>query len=78
MTYQQRFEQLKQDFTEKSERYLQAEKQFSSILGWGDSDELMQFLNAKSAFEAADDEYHEFLLHVREKGILPDEPFVQS
>ena len=76
MTYQQRFEELKKTFSETSERYVGAEKQFSSILGWGDSEELMNFLNAKSEFEAASDEYHEFLLHVREKGILPNEEFV--
>ena len=73
MTYQQKFEELRKDFVEKGEKYVKAEKLLSSILGWGDSDELNLFLNSKKAFEEADKKLHDFLSDMKEKNIPPQE-----
>ena len=75
MTYQQKFEKLRNTFAQKSDRYIRAEKELSSIMGWGDSAELNEFLNAKKEFAEAENNYHNFLSHVRTNNILPDEEF---
>jgi len=75
MTYQQRFEELHNIFTKESNRYIRAEKELSSIMGWGDSTELNDFLNAKKEFEEAGNNYHNFLSYVRKNNISPDEVF---
>jgi len=75
MTYQEKFQELQKEFTQKSDAYIKAQKALSSILGWGDSEELNTFLNAKVEFEEADNAYHDLLNHVRTNNISPDEPF---
>lgn len=73
MTYQDKFNELQKQFEQKSEAYIKAQKALSSILGWGDSDELSTFLNAKVEFEEADNAYHNFLTHLRDNNISPNE-----
>ena len=75
MTYQQKFEELRKEFTQKGNRYIKAEKDLSSILGWGDSVELAEFLNAKQEFEEADKKYHEFLLEIKNNKAFPDSEY---
>jgi|GEM_PF-2459478 len=72
MTYHQKFEELRADFHLKGERLINAEKSLSSILGWGDSDELNEFLNAKAEFDEASRTYHDFISIVKDKSILPE------
>ena len=69
MTYGQRFEQLRNEFHLKGERLINAEKGLSSILGWGDSDELNDFVNAKNEFDKISREYHSFIDHVKQGNI---------
>lgn len=75
MTYQQKLDELRKEFAEKGSKYVKAEKLLSSILGWGDSDELSQFLNAKKEFEEIDKKMHDFLLQIKEKNISLQETF---
>ena len=75
MTNQQKFEELRSIFARKTEKLVQAEKQLSSILGWGDSSELNEFLNAKLEFEQAGKKYHDFILQAKEKNFLPEQEF---
>lgn len=66
MTYKEKFEKLRAEFHLKGERLINAEKGLSSILGWGDSGELNDFINAKSEFDEISKEYHTFIDQVRE------------
>ena len=77
MTYWQKFEELRNDFAAKGDRYIVAEKKLSSILGWGDSIELTDMLEAKREFEDAAVRYHDFLSFVRENRISPDQKYEQ-
>jgi hypothetical protein len=78
MTYQEKFNELQQRFEQKSEAYIQAQKALSSILGWGDSDELNTFLNARVEFEEADNAYHELLNQLRSNNISPEETYREA
>jgi hypothetical protein len=69
MTYGERFEQLRLEFHVKGERLINAEKGLSSILGWGDSGELNDFINAKSEFDEISREYHSFIEQVKQGNI---------
>ena len=69
MTYAERFEQLRREFHLKGERLINAEKGLSSILGWGDSSELNDFVNAKAEFDEISKEYHSFIDHVKQGNI---------
>ena len=75
MTNQQKFDELRGIFAQKTEKFIQAEKQLSSIFGWGDSSELNEFLNSKLEFEQAGKKYHDFILQAKEKNLLPDGEF---
>ena len=75
MTYQQKYEELHNAFIKASDKYIKAEKEFSSILGWDDSTKLSDFLSAKREFEQAESEYHTFLSHVKKQNILPEQKF---
>ena len=66
MTYKEKFEQLRAEFHLKGERLINAEKGLSSILGWGDSGELNDFINARSEFDEISKEYHSFIDIVKE------------
>ena len=76
MTYHQKFEELRRDFHLKGERLINAEKGLSSILGWGDSDELNEFINAQKEFESSSKAYHEFISQVKQKNIAPETQYV--
>ena len=75
MTNQQKFEELRGIFAQKTEKFIQAEKQLSSILGWGDSSELNDFLNSKLEFEQAGKKYHDFILKAKENNFVPEGEF---
>jgi hypothetical protein len=76
MTYQQKFEELRADFHRKGEVLINAEKGLSSILGWGDSTELNDFVNAKSDFDQSAKVYHDFIARVKEKNVNPDDQYL--
>lgn len=75
MTYQEKFAELQTEFALKGDTYIRAEKELSSITGWGDSMELTAFLNAKKEFEEAGNAYHNFLTYVRDNKIDPQQPY---
>lgn len=76
MTYQQKFEELRRQFHEKGELLIRAEKALDSVLGWGDSRELSDFLNAKAAFDEAAGVYHDFISTVQGNKIEPSREYV--
>ncbi len=76
MTYQEKFEALRKDFHEKGNRLIDAEKALDSILGWGDSSELNEFLNAKAEFDEAAKLYHDFISNVQKNNIEPSKEYV--
>ena len=76
MTYQEKFEALRKDFHRKGNRLIDAEKALDSILGWGDSSELNEFLNAKAEFDEAAKLYHDFISNVQKNNIEPTREFV--
>jgi len=75
VTYQQKFEELRIIFAQKCDNYMRAEKQLSSLMGWGDSAELKEFFYKKKEFDTARSKYHAFLTHARRCRILPDDQF---
>ena len=75
MTYQEKGDELRKIFTQKSENFISAEKAISSFFGWGDSTELTEFINAKMEFEVAGNEYHDFLVFVKENNISGEQEY---
>ncbi len=69
MTYHQKYELLRADFKLKGERLIQAEKALTPVLGYGDSSEINDFVNADVEFDQARIAYQQFLLEVKSGNI---------
>lgn len=75
MTYQQKFEELRNDFAEMSDKYIKADKALSEVRGFGDSDLLENFVQAKRDFENAGNNYHDFLVIAKKANAKPEDEF---
>ena len=70
MTYQEKFDELQNIFSEKFDAYKKFQKELT--LGNNESDE---FLIAKSEFEKASNDFQSFLILFNENNPSPDDEF---
>ena len=77
MTYQQKFDELRSDFAEASDKYLKVDKALSEINGFGDISLISDFSNAKRDFEITGNNYHNFLAIAQKNDAKPNDEFGQ-
>ncbi len=78
MTYQEKYEQLHNEFAEKSGKYLNADRELSSVNGFFDGSLLNNFAIAKSEFEIAGNNYHLFLTFAKANNASSTDIFPNS
>jgi len=75
MTYQEQYNKLREDFAEKSDKLIKAEKKLSETNGFAELGLLGDFSEAKKSFQEAANKYHEFLNYIKQNSIKPDDKF---
>lgn len=75
MTYQQKFDELRNAFGESSDKYIRADKALSEVIGFGDASLIENFANAKREFEITGNNYHNFLLFAKNNNAKPKDEF---
>lgn len=77
MTYQQKFDELRDEFAIKSDKYIRADKALSELSGFGEINLVDNFANAKMDFEIAGNNYHNFLVFAQKNNAKPEDEFGQ-
>jgi hypothetical protein len=73
MTYGDKFRSLHRKFEFAGARLMRAQKSLDSILGWGDSTELAEFMEARREFQEIAEKHKAFLDMVRKEKIKPNQ-----
>jgi len=77
MTYQQKFDALRNEFAEASDKYIKADKALSEVNGFGDTGLIENFANTKRDFEITGNNYHKFLVLAKNNNAKPEDEFGQ-
>ncbi len=78
MTYQQKFEELRKEFAEASDKYIKADKALSEANGFADTYLIDNFANTKKAFEITGNNYHQFILSANKNKVRSEDEFGQQ
>ncbi len=76
MTYQEKFELLRDEFVKTSDLYIKADKELSSINGFFDISLIENFTTAKRDFEIAGNNYHNFLVIAKNNNARPTDELI--
>lgn len=78
MTYQEKYQELRQDFAEKSDRLIKADQKLGATKGFGDATDFNEFVRAKQEWQHAANRYHEFIAYAQKNNVNPDDIFPGS
>lgn len=78
MTYQEYFEKVQKEFSEKAETYFKMETELSKINGFGDLLDLTNYYTAKSEWQIASNNYYGFLGLIKNLNIKPEDEFISK
>jgi hypothetical protein len=76
MTFQEKFDQLRNNFALKSNVYLKSDATLTDVSGFGDVNSVPNYLKARNEFQEAGNEYHNFLIHFKDSGKEPNDEFM--
>ena len=73
MTYQEYYSQLYKEYEEASANFLKLDKELSQTRGFGNSETLPEYLEAKTKWQIATNNYWGFLSSIKGKNINPND-----
>jgi hypothetical protein len=75
MTYQEKFDELRNEFAKSSDKYIKADQSLSEVNGFGDSELIEKFAVAKKDFEIVGNDYHHFLDFAKKNNAKPEDEY---
>jgi hypothetical protein len=73
MTYQQKFQELKTQFSIASQKYITLERELSSAHSTDDISFSQEYLNSKNEWLGICNSYHGFICYCIQKGVIPED-----
>jgi hypothetical protein len=78
VTYQEKFEELRNRFAIATDRYIKANQEVADIHGFFDKSLLENLSKAKNEFQNTGDEYHSFLSYIKREKKSPNDIYTKS
>jgi hypothetical protein len=75
MTYQQKFEELRNEFAKASDKCSKADKELSEVNGFGDLRLIDNFADAKREFQTVGNNYHNFIDYAEKNNAKPEDEY---